>query len=81
MGIDGNKTADRLARQGSSHPLPGPEPVLGISSVVTGIIRDWTSRKWRSTDSPLMDRGRLRAFLTEPLLKELGNSSKQTEIS
>ena len=63
MGIDGNKTADRLARQGSSHPLPGPQPDFGISSVVTGVIRDWTGRKWRSTGSPLMDRGGLRAFL------------------
>jgi ribonuclease HI len=29
MGIDGNETADQLARHGSSHPLTGPEPALG----------------------------------------------------
>jgi hypothetical protein len=63
MGIDGNKTADQLARQGSSHPLTGPEPALGISSkVVTGVIWDWTSRKLRSIGSPFVDKGRLQAF-------------------
>jgi len=30
MEIDGNKTADQLARAGSSHPLIGPGPTLGI---------------------------------------------------
>jgi ribonuclease HI len=53
MGIDGNEIADQLARQGSSHPLTGPEPALGISAkVARGVIRDWTSRKheehWQS---------------------------------
>jgi hypothetical protein len=53
MGIDGNEIADQLARQGSSQPLIGPEPALGISAkVARGVIRDWTSRKheehWQS---------------------------------
>jgi hypothetical protein len=34
MGIDGNEIADQLARQGSSHPLIGPEPALGIFAKV-----------------------------------------------
>jgi hypothetical protein len=34
MGIDGNETANQLARQSSSHPLTGPEPALGISANV-----------------------------------------------
>jgi len=29
MGINANKTADQLARQGFSHPLRGPNPMLG----------------------------------------------------
>jgi hypothetical protein len=46
MGIDGNEIADQLARQGSSHPLTGPEPALGISAkVAKGVIRDWMSRR------------------------------------
>jgi len=76
MGIDGNKTADQLAGQDSSQYLTGSEPALGVSSkVVTGMIRDWTGRKSRSIGSPFVDKGRLQAFLTDPLLKELGNSS------
>jgi len=34
MGIDGNEIAYELARQGSLHPLIGPEPVLGIAAEV-----------------------------------------------
>jgi hypothetical protein len=50
MGLGGNETADQL---GSSNPLIGPEPALGISGEVAwGMIRDWTSRKheehWQS---------------------------------
>jgi ribonuclease HI len=46
MRIDRNEIADQLARQGSSHPLTGPEPALGISAkVAKGVIRDWMSRK------------------------------------
>jgi hypothetical protein len=64
MGIDGNQIADQLARQGSSHPLIGPEPALGISAkVARRVIRDWMSRNTRNTGSPYVDKGRLRAFL------------------
>jgi hypothetical protein len=54
MGIDGNETTDELARQGSSNPLTGPEPVLGISpKVARGVIKDWSSKThakhWQST--------------------------------
>jgi hypothetical protein len=34
MEIDGNETTNELARQGSSQPLTGPEPVLGIPAKV-----------------------------------------------
>jgi hypothetical protein len=46
MGTDGNEIATQLARQGSSHPPTGPEPVLGISvRVVRAVFKGWTSRK------------------------------------
>jgi hypothetical protein len=46
MGIDGNETADQLARQVCAIPLTGPVPSLGISAkVVRGVIRDCMSRK------------------------------------
>ena len=32
MEIDGNETADQLARQGYSHLLTGSQPTLGIFS-------------------------------------------------
>jgi len=40
MGIDGNE----IVRQGTSHPLIGPQPALGIAAKVAG-TRDCTSRK------------------------------------
>jgi hypothetical protein len=40
MRIDGNEIADQLARQGSSLPLIGPKPALGLSAkVARGVIR------------------------------------------
>jgi hypothetical protein len=64
METDGNDIADELARQGSSHPLIGPEPGLDISAkVAKEVIMDWTSRKHEEHDSPPADTGKLRAFL------------------
>jgi hypothetical protein len=68
MEIGGTEIADQLVRRGSSHSHIGLEPAFGISTKVSrGTIRDWTS----STGSSLMNKGRLRALLKEPLLKEL----------
>jgi ribonuclease HI len=47
MGIDGNKIADQLAGQSSSHPLIGPDPAFGIhAKVAREVIKDWISRKY-----------------------------------
>jgi hypothetical protein len=51
--LNGNKTADQLARQGCSHPLIGPEHAVDISAKLSrGVIRGWTSGKheehWQS---------------------------------
>ena len=79
MGIDGNETADQLARQGSSHLLIGPEPTFGIfANVVRGVIRNWTSRKhkehWKYKD-------RLWAFLEKikPSTEKPGKCSTLAE--
>jgi len=46
MGIDWNKIADQLARQGSPLNLTGPEPALGMSAKTSkGVIRGWMIRK------------------------------------
>jgi hypothetical protein len=65
MGIDGNEIADQLARQGSSHPLKGPEPAFGTSAkVAREVIRDWTSRKhkehWQSIHGQRQAKGFLK---------------------
>jgi ribonuclease HI len=40
MGIVGNEIADQLAGVGSSHPLIGPVPALGVSAkVARGVMR------------------------------------------
>jgi hypothetical protein len=71
MGIDGNETADQLARKGSSHPLTVPNPALGISrKVARGMIRDWKKR----IDNLYIDNGRLRAF-SKPPVKKMRNCS------
>lgn len=45
-GIEGNEKADQSARQGSSCPLLGPEPSLGIcAKVARGVISKWMNKK------------------------------------
>jgi len=53
MGIDGNEIVDQLPREGSSHPIIGPELLLGISAkTAMEVNREWTSGKhkehWQS---------------------------------
>jgi hypothetical protein len=41
MGSDGNEIADQLTREGSSHPITGPQPATGISAkVARGVTTD-----------------------------------------
>jgi hypothetical protein len=61
MGIVGNEIADHLARVGSSHPLIGPEPAIGMSAqVARGVMR--------SIGSLCISRGRPRAFFKKKSL-------------
>jgi hypothetical protein len=49
-GIDGNETADQLARTGSERPFIGPEPACGISiGVAHKVVRDCTNRNHKKT--------------------------------
>ena len=44
-GTHGNERADELAREGSSTPFNGPEPVVGIASaLVTRAVKDFTQQ-------------------------------------
>jgi hypothetical protein len=62
-----------MARQGSSCPLIGPEPALGVPSKVAGGEEAGRIRNMRSTDGPFVEKGKLRAFFKDPLLKRLEN--------
>jgi ribonuclease HI len=53
-GIDGNETANQLARTGSENPFIEPGPACGISiGAAKKAVRDWTDRNhkkyWEST--------------------------------
>jgi ribonuclease HI len=64
MGIDGNEIANQLARQGSSHPLTGPEHALGISAkVAREVIRDGTSRKHKEHWQSICGQKQAKGFL------------------
>jgi ribonuclease HI len=84
-GIDGNEMADQVARQGSSCPLTGPEPAMGISTKSAGeVIRELMNRKcvkyWQSIHGPKQAKG----FLKRPSAKTAGEllsfSSNQLRI-
>jgi ribonuclease HI len=64
MGIDGNEVADQLARQGSSQPLIGPQPTLGVSAkVARGVSRDWTSGKHEEHWQSIRGQSQAKGFL------------------
>jgi len=72
VGIDANEITDQVAREGFSQPPIGTEATLGIS---VNVNRKWTAGNMGSTGSPNLDKGRLRAFLKNCMLKELENCS------
>jgi hypothetical protein len=81
-GIDGNETADQLARQGSSHPFTGPEPALGVSAKVTrGVIRDWTSRKHEEHWQCICGQKQAKGFLKKPSARKAGLCSAWAQTS
>jgi hypothetical protein len=58
-----------LNRQGSSHPLIGPEPALCISAKVAR-IRNWTSRKHKEHWQSIRGQRQAKGFLKKPLCKK-----------
>jgi ribonuclease HI len=73
LGIDGNEKADQLARQGSSRPLIGPEPALGISTkVAREVIRGWTNRKHTEYWQSIQGQRQARDFLKRPSARRAG---------
>jgi ribonuclease HI len=51
-GMEGNETADQLARLGSECPFIGPEPACGTSAgIIKKAVKDWTESN-RHTGCP-----------------------------
>jgi hypothetical protein len=68
MAIDRNQIPDELARQGSSHPLIGPEPALCIyAKAAIGMIKGWRSRKHEEHWQSICGQRQARNFLKIPL--------------
>jgi hypothetical protein len=82
-GIDGNKTADHLARQSSPFPLTGPEPALGISEkIVRGVIRGFTSGKHKEYWHSIHGQRQATGFLKRPCaIKSWGITQLEQEPS
>jgi ribonuclease HI len=80
MGIDGNEIADQLAREGSPHPLTGPQPALGISAKgARRVISDCTSRKHEEHWQFIRGQRQVKGFLKKPSARkaaELPNLSR-----
>jgi hypothetical protein len=78
--IDGNKMADQLDRQGSTYPLIGPKSAIGIPpNIVRGVIRYWTSSKFKGYWQSIFKERHLKGLLNKPSTKraqEILNLSK-----
>jgi hypothetical protein len=76
-GVLGNEEADKLAKQASAKPLPGPEPAIGIlRCLTTEAVKIWTEYQHQSTwrDLPGHRRGKL--FIDKPCKKRADNLLK-----
>jgi len=69
----GNEIADQLTREGSSHPLIGPDPALEISpKVARGVITDWMSRKYEGCCQSICGQRQAKGILDKPSVKKAG---------
>jgi len=67
--------ADRLAKQGFSHPLIGLVPALGISAeFAKGVIRGWTSTKHKQYRQFVCGQRQAKGCLKNTRLEGLGNN-------
>jgi hypothetical protein len=72
-GIYGNEMADQLASQGSSRPLTGPEPALGMSAkVAREVITGWTNKKHKEYSQSIHVQKQAKGFLKRPSAKRAG---------
>ena len=73
MGNDGKETDDQLAREGSSHPITGPQPAPRIYvKVARGVIMDWTHRKHEEHWQSICGQRQGKGFFKNPSVKKAG---------
>jgi hypothetical protein len=68
-GIEGNETADQLAKLGSECPFIGPEPVCGISVGIIKTLRDWSNRDHQKYWESLTGLKQAKGFLQGPSVR------------
>jgi hypothetical protein len=71
--VDGNETANQLARTGSENPFIGPEPACGMSiGAAKKAVRYWTNRNHKKYWKPTTGLKQAKGFIsgrTKDLLK------------
>jgi hypothetical protein len=73
-GIEGNKTANQLARLGSKCLVIGPEPVTGISAgIAKKAVGDWTNRDHKKYWQSLTGLKQARDSYEDPLSERPSN--------
>jgi hypothetical protein len=70
FGVLGNEEADKLAKQASAKPLPGPEPAVGIHRCLTMEgIKNWTAYEHYSAWKDLLGQRHGKDFMGESCKK------------
>jgi hypothetical protein len=69
-GIEGNETADQVAKLESESPFIGPEPACGISAgIAKKAVRDWTNRDHKKYWESLTGLRQPKGFLQGPSVR------------
>jgi phosphoribosylformimino-5-aminoimidazole carboxamide ribonucleotide (ProFAR) isomerase len=69
-GIEGNETADQLAKLGSECPSIGSEPACGISArIAKKAVRDWTNKDHQKYWESLTGLKQAKGFLQGPSVR------------
>jgi hypothetical protein len=80
-GIEGNKTADQLAKLASECPFIGPEPACGISvGIAKKAVRDWTNRDHQIYWESLRGLKQAKGFLQGPSVRRTRELLKQKPV-
>jgi hypothetical protein len=77
-GIEGNETANQLAKLGFKCPFIGPEPACGIlAGTAKKAVRDWTDRDHKKYCESLIRLRQAKGFLQGPYVRRTKELLKQ----